>query len=89
MRRHYENVDTAQQTWLRKQFGKERTKLLRLTHALQSLATHPWWLGLHEYDGVDLKICQVFFRSFLLVSETSFLEESLRNERLALTDVIL
>ena len=46
------------------------------------------WVGLHEYDEGDLKICQVFFRSLLLFSETNFLEESLRNDRLALADVI-
>ena len=45
-------------------------------------------VGLHKYDGGDLEICQVFFRSFLLFSETNFLEESLRNDRLALADVI-
>jgi hypothetical protein len=36
-----------------------------------------------------LKICQVFFRSLLLFSETNFLEESLRKDRLALGVVIL
>ena len=67
---------------------KEKTNSLRPTYALQSFGYPLMWVGLHEYDEGDLKICQVFFRSLLLFSETNFLEESLRNDRLALADVI-
>lgn len=91
MRRHFaKKCDTAQQTWLHKPFGKESAKLTE-THSCLTVSGYPTKerVGLHEYDATDLKICQVFFRSFLLFSETNFLEESLRNERLALTDVIL
>lgn len=37
-------------------------------------------------DGGHFSICQVFFRSFLLVSDTNFLLLSRLKERLALAD---